>query len=124
MKNTTYNWIYNRILSEQGEEELDPQQQGAPQLQPQAQQQPPQPTPEEVGQQQKAKGPAQGEPFKELSGQTIVAVSFQPNGANGGIISIKTKNSHLPFKISWVNSKATIQDTSGNVINLSENKKK
>ena len=35
----------------------------------------------------------QNQPFKELSGQTIVSVSFQPNGSNGGIISIKTKNS-------------------------------
>ncbi len=77
-------------------------------------------TPEQTGQQQKAKGPEQSEPFRELMGQTITAVSFAPNGPNGGIISIKTKNSHLPFKISWVNSKATAQDTSGNVVSLSE----
>ena len=81
---------------------------------------PPAQTPEEVSREQKAKGPQQNEAFRELTGQTIASVSYAANGANGGIISIKTKNSHLPFKISWVNSKATVQDSSGNVINLSE----
>ena len=78
-------------------------------------------TPEQAGDQQKAKGSKQNEPFRELTGQTIASVSFTPNGATGGIVSIKTKNSHLPFRISWVNSKVTIQDSSGNVINLSDN---
>jgi hypothetical protein len=120
-KFSTYDFLTKRILSEAGNGPdgftKGPAQATAPNMS----MPPAEETPEQTGQQQKAKGASQNEPFKELSGQTIVSVSFQPNGSTGGIISIKTKNSHLPFKISWVNSKATVQDTSGNVINLTDN---
>lgn len=112
-KFSVYKFLEKTLREAEKEMQVDPAAQGQPP-------QPPQQTPEQVGDQQKAKGPAQNEPFKELTGQTVTSVAFQPNGANGGIISIKTKNSHLPFKISWVNTKVTVQDTKGNVINLSE----
>lgn len=114
-KFSPYDYFERMIISEAGMGP-DGMTQGPPQTMPP----PGGATPEQTGQQQDAKGPKQNEPFRELMGQTITNVSFTPNGANGGIIQIKTKNSHLPFKISWVNSKATATDTQGNVINLSE----
>lgn len=112
-----YEWMTRQVLSEAEEEaglgemppELAGQQQSAP---PQPQQKPPTP--------QKPPQSGNNTAFRSLSGKTISGVSFKANGDSGGEISILTKNSYVPFKISWVNQNVTITDLNGNIINIGE----
>lgn len=84
----------------------------------QTQQQPSQQNVPQQNQQQMQ--PNANDAFRSLSGKTISGVTFKPNGDSGGVISILTKNSYIPFKISWVNQTVTITDLNGNIINIGE----
>lgn len=122
MKNKfdVYEWMTRQVLTEAeaeeeglGEMPLDPNaQQQPPPPPPQPQQKPPTP--------QKPPASSGNTAFRSLSGKTISGVSFKANGDSGGEISILTKNSYVPFKISWVNQNVTITDVNGNIINIGE----
>jgi hypothetical protein len=97
-KFSAYNFFY-KMLNE--EEQVQPPQ---PSPQPQQANQ----TPDQVANQQKQAQPNGTEVFRKLQGQVIAGVEFQPNGAEGGAIKIKVKNSYQPFVISWVNGQLRI----------------
>ena len=107
----TYNFFY-KMLNEEDEVENPNQQQEQPQQEdPNQQQEQPQQNPG---------GSVQEQAFRGLQGQVIGGIQYSPNGANGGVLKIKVKNSYVPFTISWVNQTVTVTDLEGNTISLSE----
>ena len=73
---------------------------------------PPEATPKQTaGQNQSA--------LAEIVGSTVSDISYEKVGANGGKVTIKTSNSHVPFVLSWVGSKVTITKQNGTVVMLS-----
>lgn len=112
-----YEWMTRQVLTEADEEGLGEMPVDPTTQQPAAAPSPPQqnpPTP------QKPPTSSGNTAFRSLAGKTISGVSFKANGDSGGEISILTKNSYVPFKVSWVNQNVTITDLNGNIINIGE----
>lgn len=63
--------------------------------------------------------PQTGNAFRDILGATLSDISYEPIGAAGGRIKIKTSNSHIPLEISWVGPKVTVTQSDGDVIMLS-----
>lgn len=55
----------------------------------------------------------------DIIGSTISDISYEKIGTNGGKLSIKTSNSHIPMIISWAGPKVTVSKQNGTVVMLS-----